>query len=83
MDDLIFLSARHTVSITVENRSWGTSKGDVSLSAKIVAENEGRRLTAHAHAFGVAEKITELRQEAIQGALARLRRQVEALEAVV
>lgn len=82
MDDLIFLSARHTVSVTVENRSFGTSNGDVSLSAIVVATNEGRKLTAHAHSFGTAEKIMELREEAIQGALGRLRRQVEALEAL-
>jgi hypothetical protein len=82
MDDLVFLSARHTVSIKVENRSWGTTKGDVSLSSTVVIENEGRKLTAHASTFGSSEKITELRQEAIQSALARLRRQIEALEAV-
>lgn len=82
MDDLIFLSARHTVSITVENRSFGTSNGDVSLSAIVVATNEGRKLTAHAHAFGPAGEMLALREEALRGALGRLRRQVEVLEAL-
>lgn len=69
MEDLIYLS-------------WGTSAGDVSLMAKVVVENEGRKLTAHSHTFGSAEKINELREEAVRGALATLRRQVEVLEAL-
>lgn len=82
MEDLIYLAVQYKVSITIENRSWGTSRSDVSLNAVAVAENEGRKLTAHAHTFGAGEKIAELREEAVRGALARLRRQVEALEAL-
>lgn len=82
MEDLIYLIARHKVSVTVENRSFGTSKGDIYLSAHATAENEGRRLTALSSVWGTSAKMIELREEAIRGALAALRRQVEALEAL-
>ena len=82
MEDLIYLTARYTVKINVENRNWGTSKNDISLSAVAVAENEGRKLTAHSHAYGVVDKTAEVREEVVRGVLARLRAQTEALEAL-
>lgn len=82
MDDLIYLIARYTVHITVENRSWGTTQGDISLSATAVIENDGRKLTANSHAYGRVEKMIELREEVVCSVLARLRRQVEVLESI-
>lgn len=82
MDDLIYLIARHTVRIAVEDRSWGTTQGDINLSATAVIENDGRKLMANSHAYGRVEKMIELRKEVVCSVLARLRRQVEALEAL-
>lgn len=60
----------------------GTNQGDISLSATAVIEDDGRKLTANSHAYGHVEKMIELREEAVRTVLARLRRQVEVLEAL-
>lgn len=80
MDDLLYLLQRYAVTIRVDNRSMGTSVSDISLDAVVSAENSERKLTAHSMVWGKAADAVALREGAVLSSLARLRRQVEALE---
>ena len=79
-DDIVWLAARFSVTITTESLSAGTSRERITVHAKVVAENGLTRLTGMRWASGDVNAIVDIRQEAISLAIADVRRQAEAIE---
>lgn len=82
IDDLCYLARRYTVRTEIQNRTSGTSGELVSLHAIVTAEHADTRVTGHCYVTGGKMKYEELCAEAFTSALARARRQIEALEAL-